>query len=114
MIHVKRVYDAQSAEDGFRILVDRLWPRGLTKESAGVDLWMKEVAPSTDLRKWFHADPSAWKAFRQKYAKEVALKPDLIAAIRKLITEHRVVTFLYASRDVAHNHAEILKELVTR
>ena len=113
---VKRVYEAVSAADGVRVLVDRLWPRGLTKEAAAVKLWLREIAPSNELRQWFHANPNpeAWSMFRKRYLKELG-SAEGSAAVEKLhhLAEgKRRVTLLYASRDVEHNNATVLKELL--
>ena len=111
---VKRVYEAVSAADGVRVLVDRLWPRGLTKEDAAVKLWLREIAPSNELRQWFHANPEAWRVFRKRYLKELA-SAEGSAAVEKLhhLAEgKRQVTLLYASRNVEHNNATVLKELL--
>lgn len=114
-VRLKRVYDPPAAGDGYRVLVDRLWPRGLTKEAAAVDLWLKEVAPSTDLRRWFHADPARWPEFVTRYKEELAESPAL-SELRTIVREragHRgAVTLLYAARDEARNHAAVLVELV--
>ncbi|MGA7081458.1 MAG: DUF488 family protein [Terriglobales bacterium] len=111
---VKRVYVAVSAADGVRVLVDRLWPRGLTKEDAAVKFWLRDVAPSNELRQWFHANPEAWRIFRKRYLKELA-SAEGSAAVEKLhhLAEgKRQVTLLYASRNVEHNNATVLKELL--
>ncbi len=111
---VKRVYEAVSAADGVRVLVDRLWPRGLTKEEAAVKFWLREIAPSNELRQWFHANPEAWRMFRKRYLKELA-SAEGSAAVEKLhhLAEgKRRVTLLYASRNVERNNATVLKELL--
>ncbi len=111
---VKRVYEATSSSDGVRVLVDRLWPRGLTKEAAALKLWLREVAPSDELRKWFHANPEGWSIFRKRYLKELA-SADGSAAVEKLhhLAEgKRKVTLLYASRNVERNNATVLKDLL--
>lgn len=111
---VKRVYEAVSASDGLRVLVDRLWPRGLTKEDAAVKFWLRDLAPSDELRKWFHANPEEWNQFRKRYLKELASE-QASAALEKLhhLTEaKRRVTLLYASRNVERNNATVLKELL--
>ena len=109
MIKIKRVYEAAAEDDGFRILVDRLWPRGISKEKAKIDLWLKEVAPSNELRKWFSHDPTRWEAFKKKYAKELAAKQSLLKEIRQMEKEKGTVTLLYSARDVEHNNAVALK-----
>jgi len=108
-ISVKRVYAKPSKDDGTRILVDRLWPRGIAKAKAKVDLWLKDVAPSNDLRKRFHGHPEDWAAFKRAYAVELK-SPEAKAAIKELRTHMRVgpVTLLYAAKDEAHNNAVAL------
>ena len=93
-LRIKRVYSAPSEDDGKRILVDRLWPRGLTKEKADVDLWLKEIAPSNELRKWFGHDPMKWPEFKLRYAEELKALTELLRALRQE-AEHREVTLLY-------------------
>ena len=108
-IQIKRVYEKPNAKDGFRILVDRLWPRGLTREKAAVDLWLKDIAPSTELRKWFGHDPGKWKEFQKKYLKELSENKEA-ADILKDHLKKGTVTLLYAAKDEAHNEAEVLKD----
>lgn len=111
---VKRVYEAASSADGVRVLVDRLWPRGLTKEDAAVKFWLRQLAPSDELRQWFHANRDEWRTFRKRYLKELASE-EASAAVEKLhhLAEgKRRVTLLYASREVEHNNAVVLKELL--
>lgn len=110
-VQIKRVYDDYAKQDGFRILVDRLWPRGITKEAAQVDVWLKDVAPSTELRKWFHQDRENWTEFVKKYKVELRSN-EALPALKKLIREHPKVTLLYGSKDEEHNHAEILRQLI--
>jgi len=114
-IQLKRAYDPPSKSDGTRILVDRLWPRGLTKAKAEIDLWLKEIAPSTELRKWFHSqDKDAdWKAFRRRYLAEVKNHGDELEVLRSKL-RHGLVTFIYSSRNREQNHAVILKEILER
>ena len=111
MIHTKRIYDLPSKDDGKRILVDRLWPRGLSKEVAEIDEWIKEIAPSDELRKWFGHDPARWQEFRNKYKDELRAKRELIAKL-KLESKEKTVTLLYASKDIEHNNAIVLKEVL--
>jgi uncharacterized protein YeaO (DUF488 family) len=112
-VKLKRAYDAPAASDGTRILVDRLWPRGVSKEKAHIDEWMKELAPSTALRKWFGHDPARWQEFRRRYAKEVRAQPDLLRHLRTLARQGPV-TLVYAARDEQHNDAVELRELLLR
>ena len=113
-IVVKRVYEAAARADGIRVLVDRLWPRGLTKENAAIDEWLRDLAPSDELRKWFHAQPGHWAAFRRKYLKELS-RPETETDLRKLYRlahKKKRLTLLFASKDQTHNNALVLKELV--
>lgn len=111
MIKTKRIYEPPAREDGFRILVDRLWPRGVQKEKTKIDLWLKEIAPSDELRKWFAHDPEKWEEFKKKYEKELATKQGLLNGIRKAEREKGTVTFLYSAKDTEHNNAIALKTL---
>src|SRR5271155_1406587 len=111
-IEIKRVYEKPMDADGTRILVDRLWPRGLTKEKARVDIWLKEIAPSTELRKWFGHDPAKWSGFQARYAKELDTKIALIEQLRQLAREGPV-TLLFGAKDELHNEAVLLKQWVT-
>ncbi len=112
-IQIKRVYDPADKKDGFRILVDRLWPRGVTTKMALVDIWAKEVAPSAELRKWFNHDPEKWMAFGKAYKKELSGSPAAKELIHHCLA-HKKVTFLYAAKDTLHNHAIILKKYIER
>jgi len=111
MIHVKRVYDKPSRKDGLRVLVDRLWPRGLTKERAAVDVWLKDVAPSTELRKWFGHDPSRWQRFQVRYRRELDEKMDALQSLRAMSAK-RTITLVYGARDEEHNEALVLKGIL--
>ena len=113
MIQIKRVYETPSKADGIRVLVDRLWPRGLTKERAAIDQWLKELAPSTELRKWFAHDPAKWKEFQTRYKSELAERRDLLTDLKHR-SRKGTVTLLYASRDEEHNEAAALKSLIGR
>jgi uncharacterized protein YeaO (DUF488 family) len=110
---IKRVYEAPSEEDGTRILTDRLWPRGLTKEKARVDLWLKEIAPSTELRKWFAHDPEKWAEFKTRYHAELKHNSEPIAQLKQAIAKG-TVTLVYAAKDEEHNEAVVLQELLSR
>ena len=110
MIHVKRVYEAPKKEDGYRVLVDRLWPRGMKKEAAKVDLWMKDVAPSDALRNSFHHDAMKWSIFEKKYQAELKGKKDSLAELKRLEKEHGTLTLLFGARDPEHNQAVIIAE----
>ncbi|HHX36207.1 MAG TPA: DUF488 domain-containing protein [Gammaproteobacteria bacterium] len=108
-ITIKRVYEAPSREDGRRILVDRLWPRGLTKEKANVDLWLKEIAPSTELRKWFDHDPSKWNEFKKRYLQELKANNDAVQILREELKKGKV-TLVYAAKDEEHNDAVVIQQ----
>ena len=116
MINVKRIYDPPAPDDGFRVLVDRLWPRGVSKARADIDLWLKEVAPSTELRHWFHEDPSVegevFDEFRTRYEHELDTNPAL-AELRALTHEHPRLTLLFGARDPELNHAKILVDYLS-
>lgn len=111
MIRIKRAYDEADPGDGFRVLVERLWPRGVTKERAALDLWLKDVSPSTELRKWFHSHPDDWEEFRERYWQELADKKDDIDLLKQK-AEEGTVTFIYSARDREHNAAAELKAYI--
>ena len=111
-IRLKRAYEKPEPTDGTRILVDRLWPRGLTKEKAAIDLWLKELAPSTELRKWFGHDPKKWRNFRSRYRTELKQQRAALQLIKSKAKDG-VVTLIYAARDQEHNEAVILQQLLT-
>jgi len=108
-IQIKRVYEKPAKDDGMRILVDRLWPRGLSKEKADVDLWLKEIAPSTELRKWFGHVPDRWKEFQKRYHHELENNIESVSKLKELI-KNGVVTLVYGAKDKDHNEALVLKE----
>lgn len=110
MIKIKRVYEKAEPTDGFRVLVDRMWPRGMKKEAAKVDLWMKDVAPSDSLRKFFHHEAMKWLSFEKKYKAELTRKGDLLAELKKLEKEHGKLTLVFGARDPEHNQAVVLAE----
>ena len=109
MIRVKRIYEEPSDQDGFRILVDRLWPRGLRKSEARLDLWMKEIAPENRLRRWFSHDPEKWEEFRKCYLKELEQKEEYVQELLDKARETDL-TLLYAAKDETFNNATVLKE----
>lgn len=113
MIKLKRAYEAASKDDGLRILVERLWPRGVSKQKAQIDLWLKTLAPSTELRQWYGHDPARWPQFRKRYRAELKGQNDVLALL-KYVTEERTVTFIYAASDEERNSAKVLKELLER
>lgn len=108
MIKIKRIYEKPSKVDGFRILVDRLWVRGLIKEEAKIDLWLKEIAPSNELRKWFNHDPKKWDSFKEKYKKELKGKEEFLEQIKKLEKEKGTITLLFSSKEEKYNNAVAL------
>jgi uncharacterized protein YeaO (DUF488 family) len=106
-VGIKRVYDPASKADGTRVLIDRLWPRGLTKEAAAVDVWLKDVAPSHELRRWFDHDPAKWEVFQQRYRAELDRVPDAVAELRALVRAQRV-TLVFGSKEATLNNARAL------
>ena len=110
-IETKRIYDAPAKTDGFRVLVDRVWPRGVTKEKASVDLWMKEIGPSTQLRKWFGHDPKRWDEFRKRYRAELEDRTDLLDDLRHHAAKGRL-TLVFSAKDEEHNQAVALKKIL--
>ena len=114
MIRVRRVYKEVSVEDGFRIPVDKLWPRGMSRDKAKVDLWMREIAPSDDLRKWFSHDPKKWQRFQRRYETELKEKQELLHKIKQAEKENKIVTLLYSARDEEHNQAVALAEILQK
>ncbi len=113
MIKLRRVYEKPSRQDGLRILVERLWPRGVKKDDAAIDLWLKDLAPGTGLRKWFAHDPDKWDEFRRRYAKELSERQDLLTLLAYRATEGNV-TLVYAARDEEHNSARALADILRR
>jgi uncharacterized protein YeaO (DUF488 family) len=111
MVKLKRVYEEPSEEDGTRILVDRLWPRGLTKEKAHIDLWLKEIAPSNELRKWFAHDPAKWPEFKARYHAELNQNPTQVALLKQAIAKVPA-TLVYGAKDEEHNEAAVLQKLL--
>ncbi|MFD2257341.1 DUF488 domain-containing protein [Luteolibacter algae] len=107
-IYLKRAYELASAEDGLRILVDRLWPRGVSKEDLKIDVWLKEIAPSEKLRKWFGHEAARWKEFQERYLEELEKNRSAMATLNEYISQD-TVTLIYSARDAEHNHAIVLK-----
>ncbi|SDR63575.1 Uncharacterized conserved protein YeaO, DUF488 family [Rhizobiales bacterium GAS113] len=110
-IKLKRAYEPAAAGDGTRILIDRLWPRGITKVDAAIDQWVKDISPSTALRKWFGHDPARWREFRRRYAEEVHEHPELLAKLRALARQGQI-TLVFSAHDEEHNDAVVLKDLL--
>jgi uncharacterized protein YeaO (DUF488 family) len=113
MVKIKRVYELPEKSDGMRVLVDRLWPRGIKKEDARFDLWLKDIAPSAELRKWFSHDPSKWQEFRTRYKKELKDKPGMMEDLKK-VARKGTVTLLFAAKDADRNNAVVLKEMIEK
>ncbi|MCX8071246.1 MAG: DUF488 domain-containing protein [Candidatus Binatia bacterium] len=111
-LRVKRVYDPVEQSDGFRVLVDRLWPRGLKKETARIDLWLKDIGPSDALRKWFGHNPERFATFNERYRKELKVNPATLGQLLEVVRQHSVVTLVYGARDRECNHAVVLREFV--
>jgi uncharacterized protein YeaO (DUF488 family) len=111
-VRVKRVYDVPSPNDGVRVLVDRLWPRGLKREGSKIDLWLKELAPSDGLRRWFGHDPGRWVEFQKRYRAELANNAEHVASLRELIKGGKPLTLLYAAKDIEHNNAIVLRDFL--
>lgn len=112
VIRLRRVYEQAERSDGYRVLVERLWPRGVSKERAKVDLWLKEAGSSNELRTWFAHDPKKWQEYYWKYFDELKARPGVIAELAQILRAHDVVTFLYSARDEEHNNAVALKEFL--
>ncbi|HYL49991.1 MAG TPA: DUF488 domain-containing protein [Stellaceae bacterium] len=110
-VQLKRAYDPPLPRDGMRVLVDRLWPRGVRKAKAHIDLWLKDVAPSTALRQWFGHDPARWSEFRRRYRAELKRQPEVLAQLRKLVRQRRI-TLVFGARDERRNQAVVLKEVL--
>jgi len=112
-IKIKRMYDPVETDDGFRVLVDRNWPRGITKAQAHIDLWLREIAPSSELRKWFSHDPAKWEEFKKRYFKELEAKPEVVSRLLEIIAKGPV-TLLYSAREREYNQAVALKEYLLK
>lgn len=113
IIKTKRIYDPKEKADGFRVLVDRLWPRGLKKEDADIDVWMKDIAPSAELRQWFNHDADKWEEFKWKYNNELKQEPAVDEFIT-VVEKHKTVTLLYGAKDEMHNQALVIKDFISR
>lgn len=111
-VKIKRIYEPLADDDGYRILVDRLWPRGVKKETADIDLWMKEVTPSTELRTWFGHDPQKWAEFSRKYRTELKEEKASVEKLVALAKKYKTVSLLYAAKDQQHTHALVLQRFI--
>jgi uncharacterized protein YeaO (DUF488 family) len=114
MIKIKRVYEQPETQDGWRVLVDRLWPRGMKKEAARIDLWMKDVAPSDALRKSYGHEVNKWPGFQKKYSAELKKKKDLLKELKKMEREHGTLTLLFGAKDEEHNQAVVLANVLKK
>ena len=112
-IKLKRAYEPKEKADGFRILVDRLWPRGIKKEDLEIDVWLKEVAPSSALRKWFNHDPEKWATFKTKYKAELK-QSAMLGELKQFVKKYKKITLVYAAKNEEHNQAVVLKELLDK
>lgn len=114
MLKLKRIYEKAEPADGYRILVDRVWPRGVSKERAEIALWLKEIGPSSALRKWFGHDPPRWPEFQKRYRQELRDKGELTSRIAELEKEHRVVTLVFSARDAERNQAVVIRDFLAK
>jgi uncharacterized protein YeaO (DUF488 family) len=112
MIGIKRIYEHRASGDGYRMLVDRLWPRGLSKDKAHIDLWLRDIGPSNELRRWFGHDPAKWKSFKFKYEQELKDKQQQIAELKQLERKHKKITLVYSARDEQHNQAVVIASVL--
>jgi len=112
MIKIRRIYDQAEPGEGYRVLVDRLWPRGISKEKAGWDEWMRDVAPGNELRKWYGHDPSRWETFKERYRQELGNRHDLLLRLRDLERAHGTLTLLFSSKELSLNNAVALREFL--
>lgn len=110
-VKVKRIYEPVEKSDGFRVLIDRLWPRGIKKEETNIDLWVKEIAPSNTLRRWFNHDPKKWLEFQKRYEQELKTKPELLELILEKAGK-QIITLLYSAKDETHNNAQVLRNIL--
>lgn len=111
-VKIKRIYEPIDENDGYRILVDRLWPRGIKKETANLNTWMKEIAPSTALRKWFNHDPKKWADFSKAYLEELKQQKEKVKELLDILKKHNTITLLYSAKDEAHNQALVLQNYI--
>lgn len=112
MVKLKRIYEVPEESDGFRILIDRLWPRGISKDEAKIDQWLRDIAPSNELRKWFGHDPEKWPEFQIRYAQELQAQEKAVLVLKDIIQKEKTVTLLYSASDEKHNNAVSLVKLL--
>jgi uncharacterized protein YeaO (DUF488 family) len=112
MIKIRRIYDPEEPDEGYRVLVDRLWPRGISKEKAGWNEWLKEIAPGNELRKWYSHDPAKWDEFRRRYRDELASRKDEMKKLKQLEKDHHTLTLLYSSKEKELNNAVALRDFL--
>lgn len=112
MVKIKRIYEKLEEDDGYRILIDHLWPRGISKEKAKIDLWFEEISPSNELRQWFNHDPEKWLEFQKKYKEELKLKKEIVNELKEIIKKKKKVTLLYSAVDMKYNNAVALKKIL--
>ena len=113
MLGIKRIYEPYAARDGYRVLVDRLWPRGIAKATAHIDLWLKDIAPSNELRSWFSHEPEKWPEFKKQYRAELKQNQTALTELRRIVKTRKDVTLLFAARDTTHNNAVVLRIVLT-
>ena len=114
MIKIKRIYDVKEPGDGFRVLVDRLWPRGISNKAGKIDLWLSDIGPSSHLRKWFAHEDTKWEKFKRLYQRELKDKSELISQIKSLEKDHETITLLYSASNVIHNQAVVLRDFLEK
>ncbi|MGE5421038.1 MAG: DUF488 domain-containing protein [Chloroflexota bacterium] len=114
MIRIRRIYDPAAEAEHYKVYIDRLWPRGISKENAGWDEWVREISPGNELRKWFNHDPEKWAEFKRRYRKELVQKQDILQKLKNLEKKHGTLTLLYSSREEKYNNAVALKEILDK
>lgn len=113
ILQLRRVYEINRRSDGFRVLVDRLWPRGVSKENAAVDVWLRDIAPSNELRKWFNHDQRKWIEFKKRYKRELITQKDTVRLLRDILHKEKIVTLLFAASDTHYNNALALQKILS-
>lgn len=112
MITLKRIYEPYTKEDGYRVLVDRLWPRGISKEKAHLDVWLKDIGPSTELRKWFGHKTEKWEEFKKRYTEELKANDEMVTQLKDILKKHKKVTILFGAKDEEHNQAVVIAQFL--